>query len=342
MNRRASLVVPWIRNNQIFELNNPLNRDNCFLPYAMLKDEFYNEGIELNTSDLNLGQSVAFELHMDARGTNLPREQCYLIQFETPLIHLANGDPLLFKRFKRIFTWDDDRVDGQQWIKLNMPNCLAPYKPDGYENRLKLCCMIAGNKASAVADDRELYSERVTAIRWFESNALTSFSLYGTDWHVPAKRAGTLGRIEAKVYKLISSFGGVSFDAFPSYQGKVANKSDVLSKHCFAICYENAKGFSGYITEKIFDCFLAGCVPVYWGADNICTHIPAECFIDRRDFKDYHQLFSYMSNMPESRFLHYQEAIAQFLSSAASYAFTAQEFVKTIVTTAKKDFNEQK
>ena len=48
----------------------------------------------------------------------------------------------------------------------------------------------------------------------------------------------------------------------------------------FAICYENARDIPGYITEKIFDCFFAGCVPIYWGgAPNVTDHIPANTFI---------------------------------------------------------------
>jgi hypothetical protein len=60
-----------------------------------------------------------------------------------------------------------------------------------------------------------------------------------------------------------------------------------LEKYKFSICYENARDTPGYITEKIFDCFFAGCVPIYWGANNITDHIPKECFIDKRDFEDY-------------------------------------------------------
>ena len=35
-----------------------------------------------------------------------------------------------------------------------------------------------------------------------------------------------------------------------------------------------AREIPGYITEKIFDCFLARSVPVYWGPGNIADHVP--------------------------------------------------------------------
>lgn len=29
-----------------------------------------------------------------------------------------------------------------------------------------------------------------------------------------------------------------------------------------------------YVTEKVYDAFVAGCVPIYWGAANIAHFIP--------------------------------------------------------------------
>lgn len=35
------------------------------------------------------------------------------------------------------------------------------------------------------------------------------------------------------------------------------------TKHYF--CFENVRDLPGYITEKIFDCFFAEYIPIYWG-----------------------------------------------------------------------------
>ena len=37
-----------------------------------------------------------------------------------------------------------------------------------------------------------------------------------------------------------------------------------LRKFRFNICPENASS-KGYITEKILDAFVGGCIPIYWG-----------------------------------------------------------------------------
>lgn len=45
------------------------------------------------------------------------------------------------------------------------------------------------------------------------------------------------------------------------------------------------RGEKGYITEKIFDCFFPGVIPIYWGAENVTDYIPQDTFIDRRNLK---------------------------------------------------------
>ena len=52
----------------------------------------------------------------------------------------------------------------------------------------------------------------------------------------------------------------------------------VFSQYKFIICFENSKT-PGYITEKIFNVFLAGSIPIYDGAPNITDYINIEAFI---------------------------------------------------------------
>ena len=45
------------------------------------------------------------------------------------------------------------------------------------------------------------------------------------------------------------------------------NKHKYLSNFKFTICPENSNR-TGYVTEKLFEAYLAGAVPIYWGSDN--------------------------------------------------------------------------
>ena len=62
--------------------------------------------------------------------------------------------------------------------------------------------------------------------------------------------------------------------------------SFTLSKYKFSICFENSIT-AGYISEKIFDCFYAGTIPIYYGDPNVKESIDPDSFIDFRKFDDY-------------------------------------------------------
>ncbi len=44
----------------------------------------------------------------------------------------------------------------------------------------------------------------------------------------------------------------------------VDNKIEWLKSYKFNICFENSS-YPGYLTEKLFEAFAAGCIPIYWG-----------------------------------------------------------------------------
>lgn len=98
----------------------------------------------------------------------------------------------------------------------------------------------------------------------------------------------------------------------------------------FAFCYENAIGPDNYITKKIFDSFLNGCVPVYWGAENVLEHIPAECFIDRRRFADTAETHRHLQTITPEKHAQFQAHISRYLVSEQAQRFGVQQFVAVI------------
>ena len=332
----ASLEGTGFKYNEIFDLNSPQNRDNCFAAYWLLRQELLTHNIELNTSDLTFGKDLAFELHMNVQ-KQITNIRSYVLLLETPQICPDNQRQDLLANYQRIFTWNDDLVDGTRYIKLNYPNKIIIHTTYGWQGRDKLCCMIAGNKAVTQASPLELYSERVKTIRWFEKNAPQDFDLLGIGWNLPAVRQGLLGKVLHRLQKYLWAKKNRIF--FPSYRGKVASKLDTLHRYRFSICYENVRDVSGYITEKIFDSFFAGCIPVYWGASNVSNYIPENCFIDRRKFPNHQALYSFMQSMTEENYVAYQQRIADFLESDVAKLFNSQTFANTIVNTIVGDMN---
>ena len=332
----AKFITKSFRKNSIFDLTHPWNRDNCFYPYYLLREKFKCNYIEINTSDIQGNESCGFALHMDIQDGTFSAPS-YLLMLETPQVYPENGISENWNRYNKVFTWRDDLVDGNKFIKINFPNSIVISHVDGWSNRNRFCCLISSNRTLAMSDERILYPERVNTIRWFEKNAPADFDLYGIGWDIPVAPSGLRGKLFRLFWRGLTHF--IKLRPFPSYRRKIEHKRDVLQHTRFSICYENVRDLPGYITEKIFDSLFSGCVPVYWGANNVTDYIPADCFIDRRNFIDTEAVYNHLKTITEEEFCSYQQRIATFLASDAARLFGSEAFAETIVNTIVKDLD---
>lgn len=228
-------------------------------------------------------------------------EYLALIVFEPPSVEPLLHTDHYYELFSKVLTWEDARVDGKKFTKYCYP-VAYPIGNDGvpFKER-KFCCVMAANKTSKFV--HEIYSERKKAIQYFD-NYPEEFDLYGPEW--------------AK-------------EGFRTYKGMVDDKLGTLKKYKFSICYENTKGLSGYITEKIFDCLQVGTIPVYLGAPNISEEVPENCFIDRRRFASYAELHDYMKAITDEEYNRYVENMRAFLLSEKARKYTVNGFALAIV-----------
>ncbi|MDC7689660.1 glycosyltransferase family 10 domain-containing protein [Vogesella indigofera] len=322
--------------NIAFDPDSAANRDNCMLPIRLLKSKLGALGFELQTADMVNESDSAFEIHIDAKSVqNRSRAKKFLIKLETPLIVPNGSDKEVLDSFDRVFSWDKSSLTSTQVTPIFFAQELTVPVCDGFADRTKFSCMISGNKTAAKFDRRELYSERIKSIRWFEKNAPGHFDLYGQGWNFPPMRYGKAGRLLTKIQGKIHS--ALGHNPFPSYRGRVESKVTVLKNYKYCFCYENATGFDNYITEKIFDCFFAGCIPIYWGAPNITDIIPENCFIDRRKFENHDQLHEALKRISEEEYIEYQKNIINFLKSDSALPFSAEHFSEVIAENIAKD-----
>ena len=324
--KKISFVCGQI-NNKIFDTDDPvMNRDNCLHSIHLLKSEFEKKGYDLSTPDINPIETSDFVIYVEMP-KRLPKdtdiEKSFLIINECEVIRPANWNYKNHRFFHKIFTWHDDLIDNKKYFKTNfsqkiltIPNWYLPEKS-------KFCVSVIGNRVSN--HSLELYSERVAATRWFEKNHPEQFDLYGVGWDNPFPALPP--RISRICQPLFKTFG----NKYPSYRGRTPNKNAVMKQYKFSICYENARDIPGYITEKIFDSFFAGCIPVYLGVPNITDYIPAGTFIDRRLFPSYEHLYYSMKFMDDDEYCRIIDNINRFLTGAAIYQFSSECFVRTII-----------
>ncbi|WP_265943731.1 glycosyltransferase family 10 domain-containing protein [Dechloromonas sp. A34] len=302
--------------------------DGLTQPWIALRDEFRLVGCALRTSDSLNGITPDFEIHLDARKVrgSIPT---FAVLAECRFIHPPNANLKYLRHYRRLFTWNPELVERGAATKIQLAHPMGGSRVDGYSRRDQFVVLIAANKALPIwKPSLDLYSERVLAIRWFERHAPSDFALYGFGWGKSARLPTRLG---GAVHRLEGLLPGNRCH-FPSWRGALHAKREVLEGARFSIVYENVRGLRGYITEKIFDAFCAGNVPIYWGAEDIAEYIPEACFIDRRKFSSCGDLYEFIRHMPEHAYLDHQHAIRDFLESDASYSFSTKHFAQTIVS----------
>ena len=330
--RYATLVVNRLGDDRPFAPGAGPNNGRFFLPWPQLRDRFAREGIALHTRDVNAsGQHpVAFELHLNAqRQVHHPLSYAYL--YEDPIVRPLNADSAAIARYRRVFTSQETLVDGDRIQRLDYPNDLTLRDVPGWSGRDLFCVLIASNKALLHPHPNNLHHQRVRAIRHFEAHAPDRFALYGHGWDIPAVQPGALGRLTKRLHEWRRRFLGGP-PPFPSYRGKVGEKSEVLDRARFAICYENSQGSPGYITEKIFDCLTSGCVPVYLGTTHAVPPVPAGCYIDGDGpLRDPMRLMKVLDAVTPERFAQYQQAMRDFLQSPAAERFSNTHWCNTLV-----------
>lgn len=242
-----------------------------------------------------------------------------LFLWEAPAVSPENMNPKLHKLFPIIFTSHDELVNNIKFFKVCVPQMRQfPNYPKINFDQRKLLVNISMNKFSNHPD--ELYSARRTAIKYFEQKHPDNFDLFGLKWN------------QLKFRERLFPWRRESFN---SYRGPVKNKWEVMPRYRFSICYENVRDVPGYVTEKIFDSMRCGCVPIYWGANNITDYVDAEAFIDRRKFKTEAELNNYITNMTEYEYSCYQVAMKKYLDSSLFAKFLPPALADTIINTLK-------
>lgn len=161
----------------------------------------------------------------------------------------------------------------------------------------------------------DLYQRRLDAVCYFAD--VPGCRVYGTGWDKPSGWSR---------YPQTSA-GAVPYD----------KKLKVMSNYQFVLCFENCV-FPGYVTEKVFDCFFAGCIPVYWGAPDIKEYVPAETIVDARQFETWTDLDHYLRGMSALESERYRAAAQNFLAGKEFNKFHQDSLVDELISIVESEF----
>ena len=304
---RKIAIVPWddsIKKDNIYQNSNW---------HGQFKKAFEEHGYEFHTIDMysNLGEVDWFLFFT----LNYKWLSCVIRHGKLGRLIYCSGEPEvvepensadgykeLLKLFAFILTWNDDLVDNKRIFKRCIPyDFKKQYGTVPFEER-KLLVNVSGNKHSTHPE--ELYSERERVITYFEQHAPEEFDLYGTGWNK---------------------------ETHPSYLGVVDDKIEAYHHYRFALCLENTANVKGYLTEKLFDCFVAGIVPIYYGAADIDEYVPQNCYIPYHKFKDIEEMRIFLEKITEEEYRAYLVAIDRLLNTDIQSRFTGTLFAKQVL-----------
>lgn len=289
--------------NKIFRLN---NGNNAFYNFDK---KMRKRGYDVETIDMVKGRKVDAYIYADVPYPWEIKKWIYilinikrniLLCLESPLIVPFNHFRLIYRLFDKVFTWNDLLVDNKKVFKLYIPQIYnkKKIKPTSFKKKKFLVAVYSHRTAKGVpvllsifsSHKSNLYSKRMDLINYLDSTNI-DFDLYGRGWQY--------------------------LEELPrSYRGEITNdgKIPLISKYKYCLAFENSSA-PGYITEKIFDCFQAGVVPVYTGAENITKYIPSNTFINAGKFATYLDLTEMLKTITESDYKRIQENGKKFLNN---------------------------
>ena len=284
---------------KLFKFLNSLD-DICFHTIDYFKNDMVDVVIVYNHIASNM--NLLFKLIKK----NPSLKIIYIMYEPSTVVPIHESEYIKYFPIDMIFTWNTDVINElSNAKKLNVVNSPIEEIPSIDFHQKDFLTSIFSYKHSNSSN--ELYTEREKAIKFFALKKDVVSTLYGMGWE----------RCKDVYIQSI-------------YRGSIDNKIEVLKNYKFSICYENTRESNGYISEKIFDCFRAGVVPIYYGTDNISDTIPKQCFIDFSDFGNYEDLYKFLISIDENKYNQYLLKAKFFLNSDIYKTFTSEYYVKVI------------
>jgi len=253
----------------------------------------------------------------------------FLITEECPCVTGIEFSQYPFHLFDRVFTWVEDLLEGdpEKFKRISIHSYIiqVPYKVTG--DRLLPFVMINSNKTSSHSSSQ--YQLRNRVIDFFDCRAEQTFHLYGQRWN---RRSFPLNE---KLGRFLNSrfFDRFFYQQPPKcYKGVVDSKFDVLTDSEFTFCIENATGPRGYVTEKIFDAFFCGSIPIFFGDQKVFEMFPRDLFIYGPDFSDIESLVHNCLSMDRCTKIEIRRKIEAFVKSPEfSDRFGSHGFCATVL-----------
>lgn len=323
---------------------------NLFYPYVYLRKVLLEYGVDISTRDINPPEDSFLVICLDNPHTLKAEKKkgqiwCLLIN-DPPIYCPESWDKNYHDRLDYVFTFDETLVDNKKYFYypfaidteyFSIPDRIVTEE----EYKKRTLATFVSHSIHRYIDPNHPCStlhRRYNTIKWYGENHPEDFGFYGgtfipRDYYFAFKGIRYVKKIlPQNLFHALAKY--MQKDLIKVYKGELSplEKFDVIKKYNFYYCYENTTGINGYVSEKIFDCFYSGIVPIYWGAPNVRELIPYDCYIDGNDFKDEESLYNFIKGMSYETYRNYLEEARIFLKSKEMERFTVKYSIDCILS----------
>jgi hypothetical protein len=208
-----------------------------------------------------------------ARKTGISRENSLLIRQEPSVVLPLNYSSAITEDFAYVIDIGRNPLSTNS---INWPQHLFSGEPPwaSVESQNKRVALINSNKTSFLKG--EMYSLRKRAAK-----SIQFIDLYGNDWQLSlvqktkVAKSALRGAISAKRFPRLTAII-IWFQNNPNSKGRLASKDALLRTYKYCLVIENE---ASYVSEKIFDSFRTGSIPIYIGPNLKPFGIPESLYV---------------------------------------------------------------
>lgn len=245
------------------------------------------------------------------------KSKSILVLLEPESVVPNNFDPKYRQYFKNVFSWNKKIINDLTYFVQSPFTSIIPKVKSVPFNSKKLIVDISGNKFSN--HNLELYSYRRELISYLNDNYSNEFDLFGTNWNKKYVKSKHFFQYLFN-YKFLNTYRGFADDKFTT-----------ISNYRFCVCIENMKNINDYISQRLFDILHSKSIPLIYGANNIESYLPSDCYIDLRIYEnDFKKLIDRLISFGEKEHESYLKNISKFLKSEKAKIFYSENFINKI------------
>ncbi len=317
--------------------------DHWLRPFGQLHGQAQSEGFLLETYDRlppeRADLVVFFDLPperaiVERLRRDHPRVGRVLMAMESPLFNAAALDRRNHAVFDRVLSFRAFEPARGKYFRYRLPvwppsEC-APSLP--FRDRAVAVMINANQTFGPRARWRSI---KDATLRGWRPSVATAISIAMGGRELYSKRRA-LVRAMHQAQPGSLAIHGRGWEGWPGNRGVLnENKLSLLGKFRFNLAFENALDDDGYVSEKVWDAFFGGTVPVYLGNAGIADALPSEAFIDGRRFADPHALARHLVEMDEATWSRLAENASRFREWDALKPYLAERFASDVIACLK-------